>query len=282
MIIDAHLHVWDLARARYPWLGPDAGDLNRTHSFDEIAPTLTQSGIDAVVLVQASDEAADTELMLEVAATHPEVLGVVAWSPLDDPEGVERDLERFAGLPVVGIRNLVQERPRSWLMQPAVGEGLEVLAARAVPLDIPTNGFAVLADVIELGERHPGLTIVIDHLAKPPIGGSPAQAAEWRELMSRCAQNPRTVAKVSGLYGSVGGLAEWTTESVRPFVEHALEVFGADRLLYGGDWPVADLAGGYSRTWSAVSSILSGLSAGDRDAILGGTAAKVYGLGAVT
>ena len=278
MIVDAHVHIWDLERATYPWLGPGMAPLDRTIDFDEVAPVLRERGIGGAVLVQASDNAADTRVMLDVAAGHPQVLGVVAWSPLDEADTLRADLERFAELPVVGIRNLVHERPREWLDRAAVREGLEVLAVSGLPLDFPTATHHAIADVVRLGAHNPALRIVIDHLGKPPIGGTDEERHEWRSLLSAAALNPRTVAKVSGLYAATGPLDSWTTDLVRPFVEDALEYFGPERLLYGGDWPIAELAGGYARTWESITEILAPLEPHERDAILGGTAQRVYSL----
>lgn len=281
MIIDAHLHVWDLERAQYPWLTPQIGDLYRSIGVDEIAPVLRDRGIGGAVLVQASDEAEDTAVMLAAAAEHPAILGVVAWSPLDDPERLRSDLERFATEPlIVGLRNLVHEHPPEWLDRAEVEAGFSVLAAAGLPLDFPTSSPAALAALPGIGARHPELRLVIDHLGKPPIGGDADDRARWRELIAECARNPLTVAKVSGLYAARGPLDAWTTDVVRPFVEDALELFGPDRLMYGGDWPIADLAGGYARTWAALTEILDSLGADDRDAVLGGTAERVYGLDA--
>lgn len=278
MIVDAHVHIWDLERAEYPWLGPDAAPLDRTYRFAEIEPTFHALGIGGAVLVQASDEAADTQVMLDAAAENPKILGVVAWSPLDDAATLEADLERFRDLPVVGIRNLVHEHPREWLDRAAVRDGLAVLAASGLPLDFPTATHHAIADVVTLGAQNPELRIVLDHLGKPPIGGTAEERGEWRALISEAARNPRTVAKVSGLYATQGALDSWTTPLVRPFVEEALELFGSDRLLYGGDWPIAVLAGGYQRTWRSTSDILVTLSGAERAAVLGGTAQRVYGL----
>jgi L-fuconolactonase len=281
MTIDAHVHVWDIDRAEYPWLTPEIGSLYRTITFDEVAPQLREFGIRGAVLVQASDEAADTRVMLDAAIEHPEVLGVVAWSPLDDPARLAVDLESFVREPkVVGIRNLVHEHPREWLLRPEVDDGLGVLASSRLPLDFPTANHHALADVARIGERHPDLAMIIDHLGKPPIGGSAADRAQWRELIAGCAQNPRTVAKVSGLYASQGPLDLWTVDQVRPFVDDAIELFGPDRLLYGGDWPISLLAGGYERTWSAITAILESCDADARSAIMEGTARRVYALDA--
>ncbi len=278
MIVDSHVHIWDPTRAEYPWLGPGMAPLDRSIDFTEVEPLLRERDIGGAVLVQASDNAADTRVMLDAAAEHPEVLGVVAWSPLDDAATLAADLERFADLPVVGIRNLVHERPREWLDRAAVREGLTVLAESGLPLDFPTATHHAIADVVRLGAHNPSLRIVVDHLGKPPIGGTPDERDEWRSLISAAALNPRTVAKVSGLYAATGALDSWTTDLVRPFVEDALEILGPDRLLYGGDWPIAVLAGGYARTWDAMSDILAPLTSDERAAILGGTAQRVYAL----
>lgn len=279
MIIDAHRHIWDLERADYPWLGPELGAINRTMTFDELAPTLAARAITGSVLVQAADNAADTEVMLDAARQHPEIVAVVAWAPLDDPERLPARLEQLAAHPVVrGIRNLFHTRPREWATSPAVDRGLGLLAASGLPLDFVTGDPTALADLPGMGERHPGLRIVIDHLGKPPVGGTREQRDVWRELMSAAAANPLTHAKVSGLYSSIGDLADWTTEGVRPFFDDALELFGADRLMYGGDWPISELAGGYERTWASVEELVAPLSAGEREGLLGRTAQAFYGI----
>jgi L-fuconolactonase len=279
VIIDAHLHIWDLERAEYPWLTPAIGDLYRSIDFPEIAPVLRERGIDGVVLVQASDEQADTEVMLAAAARHPEIRGVVAWSPLDDPERLRADLDRWAHEPrIVGLRNLIHEHPPAWLDRPEVEQGIAVLAQARVPFDFVTADPAALAALAGITRRHPGLRVVIDHLGKPPIGGDAGDRAQWRRLLAECARHPLTVAKVSGLYAARGPMDAWTVDGVRPFVEDALELFGPDRLLYGGDWPISELAGGYARTWEAVRTILRALAPAEQDAVFGGTATRVYAL----
>lgn len=279
MIIDAHLHVWDLSRARYPWLTPRLPGLRRAIGFDEIEPVLRAHGVDGAVLVQAADEAGDTEGMLATAAAHPEIVGVVAWSPLDEPASLAADLERFAAEPlVVGLRNLVHERPAAWLDRREVHAGLAILAAHGMPLDVPTADPSGLAAVARIGARHPELRIVIDHLGKPPIGGDAEDHARWRRLLAECARNPAAVAKVSGLYGAGDELVCWTVDDVRRCVSDALDLFGPDRLIYGGDWPISELAGGYERVWAAIDTALGELAGAERAAILGGTAIRVYGL----
>jgi L-fuconolactonase len=115
--------------------------------------------------------------------------------------------------------------------------------------------------------------MVIDHLSQPPIGR--ADWEPWRTLISDAARNPRVCAKLSGLYPDG---VDWSGADVRPFVEFALELFGADRLMFGSDWPVSELAGGYAKVWAELSKIFDQLSATERAAVLGGTARGFYAL----
>jgi L-fuconolactonase len=270
--VDAHLHVWDLQAASYPWLGPHLAPIDRTVEFDEVAATLMQRGIGQVVLVQASDDAADTAHMLAVADAHPAIAGVVVWVPLDEPEAAARELSVLrADARVVGVRTLQHDRPDpDWILRPEVDAGLGVLEAADVPYDYVTAGPAAIAHLPLLAERHPQLSLVLDHLGKPPLGDDPAAFAGWKALLRRAAENPRLTAKVSGLYGP--------PDRVRAAIEVALDAFGPSRLMYGSDWPICDLAGGLPAIWETLDVVLPGLDANDREAILGDTARRVYRL----
>ncbi|MGZ0153527.1 amidohydrolase family protein [Kribbella sp. WER1] len=262
MIIDAHQHVWDLARSPYRWLGPQVPEWNRTFTFDELRPQLARNGVDATVLVQSDDDDRDTDLMLEVTA--PEVVAIVAYVPLDQPE---RAAERLAELRqdprVVGIRNLIHDLPDpDWILRPEVDEGLSVLEEADVTFDYVAVLPRHLEHVPTLSERHPDLRIVIDHLAKPPI----PDREPWWTLIEAAAQNPQVHAKLSGLYG----------EPLQPYVDRALDVFGPRRLMYGGDWPISTAFGGYDHTFQTLAATLTGLSDTDRTEIYEGTAKRFY------
>lgn len=278
-VIDSHVHVWDLERAAYPWLGPGLAPIDRTIRLDEVQPSLSAAGVAAVVLVQAADSVADTGNMLRAADQYPQtVAGVVGWVPLDEPDRAAELLDA-RDRRLVGVRSLIHDQPDpDWILHPAQDEGLGLLERAGLPFDYVTSDPAALRHLPVLADRHPDLPLVLDHLGKPPIGGSAAQRAHWRTLLTAAAENPRLVAKASGLYPSTGRLDDWTPELVRPFLDDALDLFGADRLMYGGDWPVSVLAGGYARTWAALSGWARTLSAAERDAVLGGTAARVYRL----
>ena len=277
MIIDAHQHVWDLGRARYDWLGPEHGPIYRTIGEDEVLPELRACGVEGVVLVQAADNAEDTALMLETAARHPEVVAVVAYLPLEDPAETAARLPALADDPlVVGIRNLIHDRPDpDFLLRPEVRESLGLLAAAGLAFDVVSVLPRHLEHVPVLAAEHPDLRLVIDHLSKPPIGADVLEP--WGTLLARAAEYPNVHAKVSGLYPGSDPTA-WSTDTLRPVVAHAAELFGPERLMYGGDWPVSVLAGGYTAVWQGLHPLIAELGTEASRLVLGGTAVAVYGI----
>jgi L-fuconolactonase len=277
-IIDAHQHVWDPTRATYDWLTSDLAPIDMTMTFDELKPQLAAAGVDATVLVQSADNDEDTQLMLDVAASNPEIVAVVAFAPLERPAEVAAHLGRFRSDDlIVGIRNLIHNIPDpEWLLRPEVDEALGLLEVAGLSFDLVSVLPEHLALVPTLVERHPALRIVIDHLSKPPIGL--AEREPWWSLIERAAASPTVFAKVSGLYSAAGDSGSWTPDEVRPYFEHALECFGSDRLMYGGDWPISVLSGGYARVWDGLSQLFDELPSVDRTNILGATAQQFYGI----
>jgi L-fuconolactonase len=278
LIIDSHQHVWDPARADYDWLGPDLAPINRTMEFAELRPSLTRAGINGTVLVQSADNEEDTALMLDVAARNPEVVAVVAYVPLARPAEVRARLEQYReNSLIVGVRNLIHNIPDpAWLLRPDVDEGLGLLEDAGMTFDLVAVLPEHLALVPTLVDRHPRLRIVIDHLAKPPIGLGDREP--WWSLIAVAAESATVFAKVSGLYSATADAASWTSDQVRPYLDRALQCFGSSRLMYGGDWPISILAGGYDRVWDGLHPLFDELGESDRRAILGSTAVEFYGI----
>ena len=276
--IDAHQHVWDLGFADYAWPNESVPALHRTIEFSEILADLAQAGINGTILVQAADTAAETRRLLAVGDEYPQVVGVVGWIPLDRPAEAEQLVMEFtADDRFVGTRSLIHTYPDpEWILRPAAFHGLALLERTGLTYDVVTADPRALDIVPVLSERYPALRIVIDHLGKPPLGEGSQSHLAWRTRLARAAENPLAHAKLSGLYASRGPLESWTTDELRPVVADALELFGPERLMFGGDWPVSLLAGGHHRGWAAITSLIDELTPEHHATILGGTAARFY------
>jgi L-fuconolactonase len=277
VIVDAHQHFWNLDEVDYPWLNAGYGPLYRNYEPVELEPQLKRAGVAATVLVQAADSYADTESMLAQADRYDWIAGVVGWVPLTCPEEAAEALDRFCRNPkFVGIRHLIhEEQDPDWLLQPEVQEGLAILAERGVTFDVVSVLPRHLEHVPVLAQRHPNLKMVIDHLSKPSIkekGWSP-----WADLLSDAASHSNVYAKVSGL-NTAADWERWTGDDLVPYIDHAIDVFGAERLMFGSDWPVAILAGDYQKVRDETEKALSGRDAETRRAIWSDTAIRFYGL----
>lgn len=276
VVVDAHQHVWNPATADYPWLTPDLAVLDRVYDQPDVESELRAAGIDLTVLVQAADNLQDSENMFRVARDNPGIAGVVAWVPLHDVAAAARVLDSWVGRPVVGVRHLVHREPDpNWLLRPDVQDGLALLAERGLAFDVCAETPQLLAHVPALAVAHPRLRLVVDHLGKPPIRERGWQP--WARLIADAAALPNVTAKLSGL--NTAAEPGWTAESFEPYVEHALEVFGPDRLMYGGDWPFALLAAdSYAQIHAALLATVASLPDGERAAVMGGTARRIYRL----
>lgn len=275
-VVDSHLHVWDLSGGGYRWLGPRHGELHRSFLPGDAVQVLADAGVGSAVLVQADDTDADTEFMLAAAERYDELAGVVGWVRLDDPRTAEARLEELASRPALcGIRHLVHDDPRDdFLALPQVRTSLAGVARHGLAFDVPDAWPRHLDAVADLARDLPQLTVVVDHLAKPPRGST--GMAAWEASLRRvAAASPATVAKLSGL--QMPG-QPFTEAALRPVLDVALDAFGADRLMYGGDWPMTVPDGGYLPHWQVVSALVDRLSPAERAAVLAGTARRVYHL----
>jgi L-fuconolactonase len=273
--IDTHQHFWNLSRIEYSWLSPDFGPIYRTFEPPDLEPLLGEAGIAKTVLVQAANSYADTEYMLEQADRYPWIGAVVGWVPLLEPDEAATALERFAAHPAFrGMRHLIHDEPDpDWVVQDRVIEGMKVLADHDAIFEVVAVFPNHLKHVPTLAERVPNLTMVIDHLAKPPIKAGLMEP--WAAQMAAAAEYPQVHAKISGL-NTAADWESWSGEDFRPYIDKAVDLFGVERLMFGSDWPVCLLAGDYASVWRETNLALSGMSEPERAAVLGGTAQRVY------
>ncbi len=276
--VDTHQHFWNLEKVAYPWLVPEYGPIYRTFEAPELEPQVKAAGIDKTVVVQSMDSYEDTDYMLEAAATFKWIQGVVGWVPLLRPDEAAKSLEKYSQNPLFkGIRHLIHtEADPDWVVQDVVIEGLKVLASFSMTFDVVAVFPNHLKHVPTLAEKVPNLKMVIDHLAKPPIASG--EWEPWASQMKAAASYPQVYAKISGLNTATADPVNWSAQDLQKWVDYAFEIFGADRLMFGSDWPVAILAGDYAKVWAETNKCLAGRSQTEIDAVLGGTATKFYRL----
>ncbi|QGQ18346.1 amidohydrolase family protein [Cellulomonas sp. JZ18] len=281
-VVDAHLQVWDPETVHYPWMAQDPSLLHQAYRVADVGGELHEHHVDGVVLVQSADNRADSEHLLFQALSCPAVVGVVAWVPLDRPDEAATQLDHWRGEPVVGVSHHVdREADARWLVRDVVDDGLHLLTERRLVLDLPATTPELLGHVATVAERHPKLTVVVDHLGGPPLAALRARDTttwtRWTTALDEVAQVPNVVAKLAGLGRAAG--PGWSADDVRPAVEHALAAFGPDRLMAGSDWPSA-LQGhpSWHAAWAAVGATLADLDEVGRAHVLGRTAVEVYGI----
>ena len=275
MITDSHQHFWQVRRFDYPWMTSDVEVLCRDYLPSELAPILRENNVAKTVLVQASNSIAESRWLLNLAEENSFIAGVVGWVDLMSPD-VEAQLdELIPHAKFKGVRHLVESEPHDdWLIQPAVLNGLKRLSAYNLSYDLLVH-IRHLKYVPKVAETCPDLPLVIDHLAKPPIARK--EIKEWSKALKPRALYPNMHCKLSGLV-TEASWTSWQTNDLRPFVDCALELFGAERLMFGSDYPVCLLAASYDRVLGAFQETLKFLSDADREKIFSTNAAKFYRL----
>jgi L-fuconolactonase len=278
LIVDAHVHLWDEEHTPQPWMTSADEAIARPFGPDDLKPLLGRNGVDAVVLVQGACLDSDTDYLCAEAERHDWIAAVTAWLRLDDPAVAHARLAELRKRPKVrGVRHLIHnEDDPHWIVREAVLEVLALLEEAGLVLELPVVWPRHFDDVPRLAERFPRLTILVDHLGKPPLDG---ELGAWQKQLLRCAAAPNVVAKLSGL-NTATRRKDWSADTFLPAARIAFAAFGPGRLLVGTDWPVALLNGDYDRVWQTTREVVAAVAPGDEDALLGGTAARVYGIAA--
>ena len=276
MIVDAHQHFIFPSRIYYPWLeGERLAPINRDFAPNDLEPELISNGVSQTVLVQTRHSLEETREFLQIASDTPFVAGVVGWLDLTDPrleDTLGALLETEAGRWLKGVRHQLQEEADpNWLLRADVQRGLNILTQFGLVYDFVCSKREYRA-CMETAERHPSLRFVLDHLGKPNIVAG--EAAKWRDDMQRFAGFENITVKISGLT-TEADWQRWTSADLEPYIRAALELFGAERCMYGSDYPVCLLAGRYADTLELLRNVLS---TNQRAAVLAETALRIYRL----
>ncbi len=275
MIVDSHQHFWRYDAQEYDWIGEDLAAIRRDFLPADLARELGPAGVDAVVSVQARQTLEETCWLLELAEANEFIAGVVGWVPLVSPT-VGDTLGGLAANPrLCGVRHVLQgEADPDFAARPDFDRGVGSLRGLGLVYDILVYERQLPA-ATALVDRHPDQVFVVDHVAKPRIRDG--VVSPWRERMRELGRRPNVFCKLSGMVTEADPRA-WTGATLRPFADVVLEAFDPSRVMFGSDWPVCLAGCSYSRWLTTVRELCAGLSAGERESVLGGTARRAYGL----
>jgi L-fuconolactonase len=278
-MFDTHLHVWRLSAGWYTWNTPALGAVHADSAVDDITDAMAAVGVEAVVLVQAADTLAETDWLLDLARRDERVAGVVGFLPLAETGRLDDLLARYAGAPLVGVRQLWHDHHRvDELSDPPVLTSLGRLGELGLAVDVPDAHPRLWPALTRAVEEVPQTTFVLDHCGKPPFG-DPSAWVEWEARFRALGAHPNLVIKLSGLFGGSGSPIPATADELRRVVELVRGVAGADRVMAGSDWPMTRDSLDYAATIRRLRRLLASWSPVEQAAAAAGTARTTYGLG---
>ncbi|MEF8795050.1 MAG: amidohydrolase family protein [Salinivenus sp.] len=279
-IVDSHVHLWDVDHLPYAWL-EDHPPLNRTHDLDAFDRATETVPVDTFVFVECTESFDDdvgrreVEWVTSLAEQDPRIRGIVAHASLEKGDSVRDHLDWLAEQRLVtGVRRLLQDEPAAFFGRSDFREGLRHLARYDFTFDLTIRA-PQLPAAIDLVDACPDVVFVLDHIGKPRIRAGEIEA--WNDGLAALAERPNVVCKLSGVLTEADP-EDWTVDAVRPYIERAVEHFGSERLLFGGDWPVLRLAADYPTWVDVLDTVLEGASAAEKTALFEANAQRVYGL----
>ena len=278
MRIDSHQHYWKVDRGDYHWMTPKVPVLYRDYLPADLRPWLLQYGIQKTIVVQAAQTVAETDFLLDLATADDSIAGVVGWLDMESP-GFPEQFERYRKCAkFIGLRPMLQDIPDDdWILRPRVLEALRLVADADFPFEFLTypRHLPFMLQVLELIS---GLRAVVDHISKPEIRSGKLEP--WKSWMAQAARHENLYCKLSGMITEADH-QNWSASDLRPYVEHVMECFGVDRLIFGSDWPVCLLAGSYGQVIAVLKEFLSStLNEDAEQKIFEANAARFYKLDA--
>jgi L-fuconolactonase len=253
----------------------DKSTLRRDFLIPDLQAVMRECAVDATVAVQARQTVEETEWLLDLAARHPFILGVVGWVPLVDP-AVGQDIARFAQNPrLKAVRHVLHdEADDHYMLRGDFNRGVGLLKQHSLAYDILIFE-RHLPQTLTFVDRHPNQVFVVDHIAKPRI--KDGVISPWRELIHELARRENVYCKLSGM-ATEADWSNWAAQDLRPYFDAVLSAFGPQRLIFGSDWPVVTLAGGYAKWLAAFRSFIANLSPAEQSSMCHTSAIAAYGL----
>jgi L-fuconolactonase len=279
-IVDAHVHIYDPNAIRFDWM-KHAPKLNSPHLPADYTRLTDGVEIDTMVFVEVDaapgEHLREVDWVLSQARNEPRLRGIVASMPLSSGSKVESDLRRYAAMPLArGVRQLIQSHldAPGWCLRDDFVSGVQLLPKFGLTFDLCLL-HPQLHDVIELCRRSPDVTFVVDHIGKPGIKAGLMEP--WRKELATIAKLPNVWCKISGV-ATEADHQNWTEAQLVPYIEHAIASFGYSRVMFGGDWPVSELATAYKRWVDLIDTITAKASAPEKRKLFRDNAITFYRL----
>lgn len=279
-IVDAHVHLYDAKSIVYPWMKGLV--IDAPHDSAVFSAAIAPVVVDKLVFVEVSSAEGtnfdEIDWVENAARSDPRIQGMVATVALERGKEIEAEVAAFARRPLArDIRRLIQghlDEP-GWCLRPAYLDGVRIVAEYGLGCEIGIK-HPQLRDAIRLVEQFPHVRFTFDHIGKPGIKAGLVEP--WKAEIRALAQFPNIVCKISGVVTEADQEA-WTYDQIAPYIAHAIEVFGFDRVMFGGDWPVMELAHCTYPQWVAiVDRIVAGASPEDQRKLFRDNAIRHYRL----
>lgn len=274
MIIDAHQHFWKFDPVKDTWIDESMKPIRKDFMPPDLQPILDDLRIDGCVSVQVDQTEDETRFLLELADEYPFIKAVVGWVDLR-ADNIEERIDYFSGFgKLAGFRHILQAEEPERMLEPPFLRGIEALQDYDFTYDILVYPRHLTA-VTELVRKFPDQKFVVDHLAKPNI--KEGAFGPWAQRIRELGKAENVYCKVSGLV-TEADWKNWSPNELNPYLDFAFEIFGAERLLYGSDWPVCLLAGSYKQVYSLMSDYLASFSSDEKQDVFGKNTLRFYGI----
>ena len=276
-IIDSHVHIWDTRKLNYPWLR-DIQTLNRPFLLEDFKKASSSVKIESIVFMQCETEFAqamdEEEWINELGYSEPLIKAIIPWAPIESGDSARAYLDKLKPNPLIkGVRRLIQSEPNmEFCLQSGFVKGLKILSEYDFTFDICISHLQ-LFNTIKMIQQCQETFFVLDHIAKPDIKNLVFEP--WKSEIRRAAQLPNLVCKISGMVTEANH-KNWTKEDLKPYIEHVIECFGFDRVMFGGDYPVVTLAAKYQQWIDALDSALKGCSKNELQKLYRENAKRIY------
>lgn len=274
-IIDSHNHFWKYHPHEYAWISDDMSVLKKSFLPEDLQYIFNRNGVSSGIAVQARQNEEENKFLFDLADNYSFVEGVVGWIDLHAPD-LEDQLQRFVAHPkAVGIRHMIQSEKDEWFMlNKTFLSGVKRLQDFGLAYDILIS-YEQLPVAVKFVEKLPGQKLVLDHIAKPPIwAGNPEP---WKTHIFEIARHENLYCKISGLV-TEADRQKWKEDDIKPYLDVVFEAFGADRLMFGSDWPVCLLAADYARVLQLIWNYIEQFSREEQEKILGLNTRNFYSL----